>query len=204
MAAIRMVIADDTDIAREGMRRILASEGDIEIVGEGTTAHNTVQKVLEQRPDVLLLDLQWFNDAQAGIEVIKRLRQEAPATKVIAITVYPHLIGPAKAAGAVAALSKEVSKHQLVDEIRSVHRVQPVPSAQPLAQAMPLANGDALTEREIEVLRLMAEGCSDKEIAQRLGIAENTAKNHVGSILGKLEVPNRAGAVHMGHRLGLI
>jgi DNA-binding NarL/FixJ family response regulator len=201
---IRVIIADDTDIAREGMTRILAAEADIEVVGEGATVHETIQKAHELRPDVLLLDLKWFEDESAGIDVIRRLAGEASETKVIAITIYPHLIEPAKAAGAQAALTKDVPKQRLIDEIRSVYAVPPPPHPSPQAVMPPTTPVEELTKRELEVLTLMAEGKMDKEIAVALDIAESTAKNHVGHILGKLGVPNRARAVAVGYELGLI
>ena len=202
VGTIRIMLADDTDIAREGMRRILAVEADMDIVGEGATVHETIQKVHELRPDILILDLKWFGDVGAGIEAIKRLASEVPETKIIAITIYPHLIEPAKNAGAVTALNKEIPMQRLIEEIRSVHMlssVSPIPregetSTRPVEE---------LTEREREVLSLMAEGMTDRQIAGALGIALPTAKNHVGSILGKLGAPNRAGAVSTG-QLGLI
>jgi DNA-binding NarL/FixJ family response regulator len=201
---IRVLIADDTDIAREGMRRILAAEPGIEVVGEGATVTGTIQKVHELHPDVLLLDLKWFGGEGAGIDAIKRLKSEAPETKVIAITIYPHLIEQARNAGAFVALAKEVPKQRLIEEIRSVYAVSPPPPLTPQVVTPPPTLLEALTEREREVLSLMAEGKTDKQIAEVLGIVESTAKNHVGNILGKLGVPNRAGAVAKGYELGLI
>jgi DNA-binding NarL/FixJ family response regulator len=197
---VRVLIADDTDIAREGMKRILAAEDDIKVVGEGATMHETILKVHELRPDVLLLDLQWFGD-NAGIEVIERLVSEVPETKVIAITIYPHLIEKARNAGALVALTKEVPKQRLIEEIRSVYAVPPPPLPQVAPPSPPV---EKLTGREREVLVLMAEGKTDRKIAKALGIVESTAKNHVSNILGKLGVPNRAGAVAKGYELGLI
>jgi len=202
--AIRVVIADDTDIAREGMRRILAAEADIEIVGEGATVHEAIQKVHELHPDVLLLDLKWFGDESAGIDAIRRLASEVPETRVVAITVYPHLIELAKSAGALAALNKEVPKRQLIEEIRSVYALPPAPPPSLQVVTPPKTLVEELTERELEVLALMAEGRKDRQIAVALGIAESTAKNHVSNILGKLDVPNRAAAVAVGYELRLI
>ncbi len=201
---IRVIVADDTDIAREGMRRILTAEADIEVIGEGATVHETIQKVHELRPDVLLLDLKWFADEGAGIEAIRRLTSEVPETKIITMTIYPHLIERARDAGALAALPKEVSKQQLIEEIRSVYAVPPPPPPSPQVVAPPTTPVEELTERELEVLALMAEGKKDRQIAKALGIAESTAKNHVSRILGKLGVPNRAGAVAAAYQLGLI
>jgi DNA-binding NarL/FixJ family response regulator len=201
---IRIMVADDMDIAREGMKRILAAETDIEVVGEGVTVHETIQQVHELRPHILLLDLQWFGDEGAGIDAIRRLASEVPETKVIAITVYPHLIELARRAGALAALTKGVAKQRLIDEIRSVYRLPPPPPTSPQVVPPPATYVEELTAREREVLDLVAEGKMDKEIAAALSIAESTAKNHVSNILGKLNVPNRAGAVAAAYELGLI
>jgi DNA-binding NarL/FixJ family response regulator len=201
---ISIMIADDTDIAREGLTRILAAEKDIRIIGEGATIHETIRKVHELRPDILILDLMWFDDDRAGIEAIRRITKEVPETKVIAITIYPHLIEKARDAGALAAVTKEVPKRQLIEEIRSVHALSPSPLPSLQVATPSVTPVEELTKRELEVLALMAEGKTDKEIASELGIAESTAKNHVGNILGKLNVPNRAGAVAAGYQLGLI
>jgi DNA-binding NarL/FixJ family response regulator len=203
-ATIKIMIADDTDIAREGLKRILATEQDMEIVGEGATLHETIRKVRELRPNILILDLKWFTDESAGIEAIRRLREEVPETRVIAITIYPHLIQPAKGAGALSALNKEIPKGQLIEEIRSVYALPPPPPPSPQVVTPPATPVEELTKRELEVLALMAEGKTDREIAEALKVAESTAKNHVGSILGKLNAPNRAGAVAAGYQLGLI
>ena len=201
---IRIMIADDTEIAREGLRRILAAEADMEIVGEGATLHEAIHKVRELRPDILVLDLKWFGDDRAGVEAIGRLSREVPETKIIAITIYPHLIEPARNAGALAALTKEVPKRQLIEEIRGVHALPPSPPLTPQALPAPAAPVEELTDRERQVLALMAEGRTDRQIARALGIAESTAKNHVGNILGKLDVSNRAAAVAAGYERGLI
>lgn len=200
---IRILIADDTDTAREGMKRVLTDEPDMEIIGEGTTVHETIQKACELHADVLLLDLKWFNDEQAGIDMIGRLKSEAPQTKVVAITVYPHLAGPARRAGALAVVPKDIPKRQLVEEIRNVSKLPLLP---PVVQAVTssVPPVEELTRRELEVLELLAKGKRDSQIARALTIAESTAKNHVSNILGKLGVPNRAGAVVRGYELGLI
>ena len=201
---IRLVIADDTDIAREGLERILNTQADMEVVGIGTTIHDTVEKVRELQPDILLLDLKWFDDDTAGVDAIRRLTSEVPGTKVLAITVYPHLVGAAKEAGAVTALPKEVSKQQLIEEIRSVYNV-PRASPNALQEVMPpIAITEELTERENEVMALLVKGWTDRQIAKDLHIAHSTAKNHVSNILGKLGAPNRARAVALALQLGLV
>jgi DNA-binding NarL/FixJ family response regulator len=146
------------------------------------------------------MDLKWGYDEKAGIDAIRRLVTEVSETKIIAITVYPHLVEEAKNAGALAAVNKEIPKRQLIDEIRSVYKL-PLPPPPPAQDVAPV---EALTDREREVLTLMAEGKTDKEIAKDLNIVESTAKNHVANILKKLGVPNRAGAVAAAYRLRLI
>ena len=201
---IRVMVADDSDIARGGMRRILERESDLDIVCEGTTKAETVEMALFHKPDILLLDLMWFGDEAAGIDVIQRLIDELPDTQIVAITVYPHLMERARAAGARSAVSKNIPQRQLIEELRSIHRVPP--SARP-----PLPGDDdapdlreSLTERELEVLSLVAEGMTDREVAQVLSIATSTAKNHVSNILQKLDASNRTAAVTIAYRQNLI
>ena len=165
---IQVMIADDTDIAREGLKRIMASEEDMEIVGEAATLHETLQKVHQLMPDVLLIDLKWFGDERAGVEAVRRLVREVPETKIIAITVYPHLIQMAREAGAVSALTKEVPRRQLLDEIRAVHALPVVPLTTVAPASGSVPTSEQLTEREKEVLVLLADGLTDKEIATRL------------------------------------
>ncbi len=202
---IRVMVADDSDIAREGMRRILEREGDLEIVCEGTTKLDTIEQALAHKPDILLLDLMWFDDKEAGMDVIARLVNELPGTQIVAITVYPHLMERARSAGARTAVSKNIPKQQLVDEIRAIHRVPPSdPDTRAPGQAAPTDRVEELTERELEVLVLVARGLTDREIAQQLNIASSTAKNHVSNILGKLGVSNRTAAAAAGIRQELI
>jgi len=196
---IKVLLADDTLIAREGWKKILTTEGDIEVVGEVTIAQDTLRKVRELRADVLLMDLKWFDDEHAGIGAIAQLKREIPQTKVVAITAYTDLVQGARRAGAEAVLPKGFSKAELVDTIRAVHQLTSFPL---LSEALPMA--EQLSKREQEVLVLMADGKTDQEIAQRLYISTSTAKNHVRSIMGKLEVSNRAHAVKVGYQRGLL
>lgn len=199
MRTIRVVIADDTLIAREGWKRILETVGDIEVVGEAITAQETPKKVRELQPDVLLMDLKWFDDKSAGAAAIARIKRESSQTKVVAVTAYPELIAEARRVGAEAALRKGFSKTELVDTIRAVHELESFP---PPAAGVEVA--DELSDREREVLTLMAQGLTDKEIASKLTIAESTAKNHVANILSKLDAANRTQAVAIGFQQGIL
>ena len=200
---IRIIIADDQDIAREGMRRILSNEQEFELVGVVAVLPDVIQKVHDLKPDILLLDLQWLGDEIGGIETIRRLAHEVPDTKIIAITVYRHLIQLARNAGAKAAVTKDIPMKQLIDEIKGIHRI-PSTSDQVIRNSNKEGLQQRLSQREIVVLGLLAEGKSDKEISQLLGISESTAKNHVSNILHKLETANRASAVAIGYQMGLI
>jgi DNA-binding NarL/FixJ family response regulator len=201
---IRVMVADDQDIVRQGMRRILERSSGLEVVCEGTTKLGTIESALANRPDVLLLDLMWFDDPEAGIDVIKRLARELPTTQTIAITQYPDLMERARAAGARSAVNKDLSTDRLVEEVRAVYRVPPSeddgPAPAPAVEPRP----ESLTEREQDVLDLMAEGLGNPEIGEALHIASSTTKNHVSRILGKLGVRTRTAAVTKAIKQGLI
>jgi DNA-binding NarL/FixJ family response regulator len=114
---IKVLLADDTLIAREGWKKILEPLEDVEIVGEATAAQETLAKVKDFQPDVVLMDLMWFEDETAGAAAIARIKQESPQTRVIAITAYRRLIAGARRAGAEAALPKGFSKSELVGHL---------------------------------------------------------------------------------------
>jgi DNA-binding NarL/FixJ family response regulator len=125
---IRVLIADDTLIGREGLKKILASQRDINIVGEVKVAHDLPRRVQGLQPDVLLTDLNWFGDESAGGSAIAKIKQIAPATKIIALTVYADLIPLARMQGADAALPKGFSKADLIKTIKAVHDLDDFPA----------------------------------------------------------------------------
>lgn len=196
--SIRVLLADDTLIAREGWKRILETADDILVVGEVTLAHEAPHKVLDLKPDVLLMDLKWYGDDTAGWTAIKELKTKFPSVKVIAITAYENLIHDARMAGADAALTKTFAREDLLRLIRELA----VRESNFQVPAIKLQN--ELTTREHEVLLLMAKGYSDRDIANALSIAATTAKNHVRRVLDKLGAKNRTQAVALGRDAGLI
>lgn len=199
MSVITVLLADDTLIAREGWKKILMTEPDIVVMGEVIIAQETLHKVHDLRPDVLLMDLKWFDDENAGVSAIAQIKREAPATKVVAITAYTDLVPGARKAGAEAVLPKGFSKAELIDTIRAVHQLASFPLISELPQL-----AEPLSPREQEVLALMAKGMTDREIAGQLYISTSTAKNHGRSIMGKLGAINRAQAVALGFERGLL
>jgi DNA-binding NarL/FixJ family response regulator len=196
---IKVLLADDTLIAREGWKKILETANDIEIAGEAKSAAETKRKVRELQPDVLLMDLLWFGDESAGWAAIREIKQEYKV-KIIAVTAYDNLIRDARLAGADSALLKTFTREELLNEIREQ-------ASQPERDPVwlkPIAKSEALTERELQVLTLMGDGNRDKEIANLLGIAPTTAKNHVKSILEKLNAKNRTQAVSLAREMGIL
>lgn len=196
---ITILIADDEEITREGLQRILETDPAMQVIGEAGAINDAIWQVHKLRPDVLLLDLKWFQDEKAGLDAIRRLRQEVPETRIIAITVVDHLVEPARDAGAHAAVTKHIHRRELLDEIRSVHAL-PEQRAAPKAEE----KRETLSDREMEVLRLAARGLGDKEIAAALSIAETTVKGHLRSIYAKLDVQKRAAAVAEAYKQRLI
>ncbi len=195
-----VLLADDTLIAREGWKTILETADDIQVVGEAVSAQETTRRVLELAPDVLLMDLKWFGDPTAGWSAIGEIKRSHPQVKIIAITAYEDLIADARRVGADAALLKTFSREELLGLIRELtSREEGFPAAEP--EHTPL---DALSPREREVLTLLADGYSDREIADALTIAESTAKNHVTNIRSKLGAKNRTQAAKLAREFGLV
>ena len=197
---IAVLLADDTLIAREGWKKIIETADDMEVVGEAVSAQETPRKVLELAPDVLLMDLMWFGDPSAGWIAIQEIKASHPKVKVISITAYEELTRDARIAGADGSLTKTFSREDLLGLIRELYsRKESFPAPQPARSPL-----DDLTPREREVLILLAKGEQDKAIAEALGIAESTAKNHVQKILDKLGAKNRTQAANLAREFGLL
>lgn len=197
---IRVMLADDTLIAIEGWKAILSTSKDIAIVGEAQTIQETKQKVRQLLPDVLLMDLKWQGDKTAGWITIGEIKATHPKIKVIAITAYEDLILDARRAGADAALTKTFTRDELIGLIKELADQQIDPPQTRLMETYT----ETLTGREIDVVKLMETGCTDREIAENLGIAVSTAKNHVKNIISKLNAKNRTHAVNLAREKGFI
>ena len=212
---IRVLIVEDQTLVREGIRSLLSLSPEIEVAGEASDGESAMVEIAALAPDVVLLDVRM--PGLSGIEVLGRLSAEERLPPTIVLTTFGDeaLVLEALAAGAKGFLLKDVSLDGLVRAIRAVHAgesaVVPVvdfPEARAsksLSADFPsLSPPDALTEREREVLRLMARGQSNREIAQALCVAEGTVKNHVSSVLAKLGVRKRTRAVLQALKAGAL
>jgi len=195
---INIIIADDTLIAREGWKKVLETSWDIKVIGEAKTTREAIQRTIELGPDVVLMDLKWFGDETAGWSAIREIKQVNHEVKIIAITAFEGLIRDARLAGADSALLKTFTREELLDEIR-VQASKPENKITPNALSSTL---EKITDRELEVLELLEQGHSDKEIAKLLNIAPTTAKNHVKRILEKIGAKNRTQAVSLARQMG--
>jgi DNA-binding NarL/FixJ family response regulator len=211
-APIRIVIADDHPLLRDGLIAVLSPQPDFDVIGEAGDGAEAIQKVMALRPDVVLLDLAM--PAMDGVEVLAHLRVSCPAIPVIVFTAFDtdeRILGAIQA-GARGYLLKGAPRDQVFDAVRVVHRgeslLQPVVASKLLRQMSRAREATdtsgALTPRELDVLRLLAQGLQNKEIADNLCLTERTIKFHVTSILTKLQAGNRTQAVTMAVQRGLI
>ena len=198
---ITVLIADDTEVARDGLRAMLRTADHIQVVGETDSIFSVSRLIQELSPDVLLLDLKWYSDRSVGWIKIREVKEIDPEIKIIAITAYEELIPDARKAGADEVLTKNFRREELLDLIKSV-MVRKVSRHPEDYYEEPKV--EMLTPREVEVLRLLEKGLTDKEISRALGIEVNTTKNHVKSILQKLGAENRRKAVVRAQEMNLI
>jgi DNA-binding NarL/FixJ family response regulator len=206
VAPIRILIADDHPVVRDGLAAMLATESGLELVGMAATGSEAVHKTLELRPDLVLLDLEMPEGG--GLAAIERLRGMYAAARIIVFTAFARDedIMAAVKAGAQGYLLKGAPREELIRAIRAVHaglsQIEPAIAAKLLRR---MREGErALTEREREVLAHLARGAANKEIARALAVSERTVKFHVGSILAKLEASNRTQAVAKARESGLV
>lgn len=209
---IRVLIADDHGIVRKGIRALLATEPDIEVVGEAADGLEAVEQEAKLEPDVILMDM--VMPRLDGIEAIRRITARRPEARVLVLTSFAadEKVFPAVKAGAVGYLLKDSGPEELVQAIRQVHLGEPSlhPTiARKLLQELShspskkAATTDPLTERELEVLRLIARGGSNRQIAEEMVISEATVRTHVSNILGKLHLASRTEAALYALREGI-
>lgn len=205
---LRLLLVDDHAVVREGLRAVLEDQNDILIVGECASGDEALQRCVEIAPDVVLLDLKM--PGIGAVETIRSLRAQLPAVRVLVFTSFgeDQLLRAILDAGATGLLFKDAQQEQLLLAIRSVAAGQAylAPAAQRQLMELlrrPTQNLDALTARESEVLAMIAQGLSNKAIAQRMTLTEGTVKGYVSQILGKLRVEDRTQAALYAVRNGL-
>src|SRR5581483_1610400 len=203
-ALIRVMLVDDHAVVREGLRSYLELEEGLDVVGEAANGREAVRRARELRPDVVLMDL--VMPEMDGVEATRAIREQLPQTRVIVLTSFieEDKVIPAIQAGANGYLLKNVSAPELVKAIRAAHsgqaQLDPLVARKLMervtapARDPEAALGEMLTEREREVLRLIANGYANKEIARELVVSERTVKGHVSNILNKLGVQDRTQA----------
>lgn len=192
---LSVVIADDHPLFRMGLRYALLSQH-FQVLAEAEDGEAALERCLQHRPDMALLDVKM--PILTGIEVCARLHAEYPQTGVVLISTFqePAILLAAREAGARAYLNKDTSPHDLARTLRAIH-------ADPSRDWLPLPQLPRLTPRERDVLRGVARGLSNKEVARELGLSPDTVKDHVASLFGKLEVGDRVALLNRSRELGL-
>lgn len=213
---IRIMIVDDHCILRAGLRVLLQAKADIAVVGEASGMGEAVRMTVELKPDVVLMDINLPDGS--GIEATRAIKESCPDVQVLMLTIYgdPETVFEAVQAGAIGYVLKDIHPEHLASAIRSVHTnrtmINPVIARKMVerlattgreALMLNLRRGSGLTDREIEVLKGVTEGWSDKELALKLFLSEATIKSHLRSIYRKLQVRNRAQAAAYAVQKGL-
>lgn len=215
---IKILIVDDQSLFREALRTLLGAYKDFEIVGDASNGEEALRMVLQYTPDVVLMDLRM--PVMDGVEATRRIVQMNKSTRVIVLTTFDddENVFEGLRAGAVGYLLKDVSSDKLTEAIRAANQgdyfLVPSITAKVVSEFSRISKPalknkenflpDPLSPREIEIIRLVATGASNKEIAERLVISEGTVKNHLSSILSKLSVRDRMQAVLKAKELGII
>jgi DNA-binding NarL/FixJ family response regulator len=203
-SAIRIVVVDDHPLARAGIGVLIAGESDMVLVGEAADGREAVEQFRVHRPDVTLMDLQL--PQMSGLDAMAAICAEFPEARIIALTSYTGDVHVVRAlqAGASGYLLKGTLGKELVEAIRAVHRGRKALSPELSFELAEHGRQDALSPAEVRVLRLIAEGNSNKEIAERLSVTEDAVKGQVRSILAKLRAHDRTHAAMIGLKRGII
>ncbi len=212
MDQIKLMIVDDHTVVRDGLASILERQEDFQVVGQASNGLEAVERVPALQPDVILMDLRM--PELDGVEAMRRISGERPETRFLVLTTYDsdEYIFDAIEAGAKGYLLKDTSPEDLFEAVRAVHRgesgIEPGVAARVLDRFAQLSREEAqaplLSERELEVLQLMAKGSANKEIAAGLSISDSTVKTHVANIFQKLDVRGRTEAVTHALQIGII
>ena len=206
--AIRVLIVDDHSVVREGLRMFLERDPDLEVVGEAADGAEALEQARQMRPDVVVMDL--LMPVMDGIAATQAIRRELPETEVLALTSVLENVSVVEAirAGAIGYLLKDTQASELRTAIKAAAagqvQLSPQASAHLLGAIRTPELPEPLTPREMDVLRLLAQGQSNKEIARALHLVEETVKSHIGHILAKLGVARRTQAVLAAMRLGIV
>ena len=207
---IKILLVEDQTLMRQGLKTILDLEPGLRVIGEASDGESGVQLALELRPDVVLMDVQMPN--LNGVDATAQLCRQWPEAKVIILTTFDRddYVYQGVRAGALGYLLKDTPANRLIETIRRVHEgevfIQPEIASRALREMMRPATStiESLSEREREVLVLLAQGESNKDIAEKLFITEGTVKNHVSNVLAKLQAENRTQAADIARRKGLV
>ncbi|MBA7596839.1 Transcriptional regulatory protein DegU [subsurface metagenome] len=210
--SIRVLLVDDHPVVRHGLRRMLELEKDMEVVAEAADGEQALDEIGTVSPDIVLLDIRI--PGMGGIETIRQIREHHPETNVVVLTMYgDQYLSQAIEAGAVGYLVKDVGNEELIQAIRTVHRGQsilhPSLSRGLFNEFASLAKGwnnnrAFLSPRELEIIRFIAAGSTNKEIAAQLFLSETAVKRGVRRIFDKLEAKDRAEAVSLAYKRGII
>lgn len=205
---IKVMIVDDHDVVRQGLKMYLGLDVDLEVVGEAENGQEALRLARELKPDVILMDL--LMPVMDGINATVAIRQALPDTEIIALTSVledTSVVGAVRA-GAIGYLLKDTKAEELCRAIKAAAagqvQLSPQAAARLMREVKAPQSPEKLTERETDVLRLVALGRSNKEIALELNIGEKTVKTHVSSVLAKLDVPSRTQAALYAVRIGLV
>ena len=210
---ITVLIVDDHEVVRQGVRAFLKTQRDLMVVGAAASGEEALRLAGEHVPDVVLMDL--LMPGMDGVEAIRRLKQLSPRTQLLVLTSYDQdeHVFPAIRAGALSYLLKDVSPRELADAVRKAARGEAVLHPRVAARVVQELHGARadqpnaftdLSERELEVLRLIANGASNSDIATRLVISEQTVKSHVSNILSKLHLADRTQAAAFAWHEGVV
>jgi two-component system response regulator DevR len=209
---VRIVLVDDHAIVRQGLRSVLEREPQLSIVGEASSAPEALAVVAHERPSIVLLDLKLSTSSDSeGLQLCRQLTAAHPGVGVLVLTTFldDRLVVEAVHAGARGYVVKDVDTTELTGAIRAVSRGESAFDSRSAAAVVRSLNGqqphgDPLTGRELDVLRLLARGMSNRTIGRELFISETTVKFHVGNLMRKLDVSRRAEAVYAASKMGLI